>query len=202
MKEDSEVQQRIRTLLTEGFERRVALAEARLPGSCVFNHRQPLDLRKRVDGENNVGFNRITRGGHGALPVVQTIGLCMYGAEDPAHWPGTICEDPVDAKRCPPQAFTPKASRDSIKEEFEAQIRDISWVKVNLPEVYALLWALGTETIPAPTPPTEEAGQEVTLVTLSRWAKLLLWLAGLGRRDVLVVEKNNGVRSTGADSQS
>jgi hypothetical protein len=198
MKPDSEIQERIRTLLTEEFERRANEAEARLPSSCVYNHRQPLDSRKQVDGGENAGFNRITRVDHVSLPVVQSIGLCMFGAEDPAHWPGTICEDPVDAKLCPPQAFTPKITREALQEQFTGQIKDLPWVKVNLPEVHALLWVLGSESIPEPSPrEVEEPTHELpVLLVLSRWQKFFMWLAGLSRHGVYAV-KNDAVRSTG-----
>lgn len=183
MKADADVQDRIRALLDEEFKLRVEASQERLPVCCVYNHRQPLDSRRMANGEQNTEYNRITRGeGRGALPVVQSIGLCMYGAENPSTWPGTICEDPVDAKRCPPQAFTPKVSPEQVKTEFETQIKDPEWVKKNLPEVNALLWVLGDEKLPEPSPPPEEPPPPVVL---SWWAKLLLRLAGLGGHRLL-----------------
>lgn len=186
MKPDAEVQNRIRSLLDEEFKLRVVASQERLPVCCVYNHRQPLDSRKAANGEQNTEYNRITRGeGRGALPVVQTIGLCMYGSENPQTWPGTICEDPVDAKRCPPQAFTPKVTADQVKTEFETQIKDPDWVKKNLPEVNALLWVLGDEKLPEPPPPPEEPPPPPPPMVLSWWAKLLLRLAGLGGHRLL-----------------
>ena len=198
MKPDNEIQERSRQLLTEAFERRVADAEARLPTSCVYNHRQSLDYRKRgTDGDQNPGFNRITDERH--LPVVQTIGLCMYGSEDPATWPGTICEEPVDAERCPPQAFTPKTNRTALQAEFEGQIRDLAWVQANLPEVHALLWVLGPESVPsAPLPEREPAKP----VVLTPWAKFWLWVAGLGRKKVYMLEESDAVRGVGENPQA
>jgi hypothetical protein len=83
----------------------------------------------------------------------------MYGSEDPQTWPGTICEDPVDAMRCPPQAFTPRVTPEVVKKEFEEQIKDLDWVKKNLPEVSALLWVLGSEKLPE-SPLAPEAVKE------------------------------------------
>jgi hypothetical protein len=196
MRNNGEVQKRIRELLDEEFQRRVRISEERLPACCVYNYRHPLDSRKRVNGEENPQFNRIARGE--SLPVVQTIGLCMYGSDNPETWSGTICEDPIDAKRCPPQAFTPRTNREAIKKEFEGQIKDLGWVEINLPHVHALLWALGEEkppVAPPPTPAIEElppADESVPAVEvheptvhLSWWPKFLLWLAGLGRHKVL-----------------
>jgi hypothetical protein len=177
MKGDADIQNRIRVLLDEEFQLRVDAAQERLPVCCAYNYRHPLDSRKLVHGTENTQYNRITRGDNRAgLPVVQTIGLCMYGAEDPQTWPGTICEDPVDAKRCPPQAFTPKVIPTQIKTDFEAQIKDPVWVKKNLPEVNALLWVLGTEKLPE-SPPPEVAMTTVTL--LPWWKKVVLRFIGV-----------------------
>lgn len=148
MKTEAEVQDHIRLLLDQEFERRAIEAATKLPRRCVHNHRQPLDSRKQVNGEGNEDYNRIVKNG---LPVVQTIGLCMYGSTDPTNWNGTICEDPIDAQRCP--LFTPKVTREEIQQALEGQIRDIEWVKVNLPEVHALLWTLDSNKLPASDPP-------------------------------------------------
>jgi hypothetical protein len=180
VKEDAAVQDRIRALLDEEFRLRVEASQERLPECCVFNHRHTLDSRKKVQGDENTLYNRITRGDNRAgLPVVQTIGLCMYGQEHPETWPGTICEDPVDARRCPPQAFTPKVSPETVKSEFEAQIKDLEWVKKNLPEVNALLWVLGTEKLPEPPPPAPEPAPPPEPLKLAWWQRFFLWLAKL-----------------------
>ncbi len=192
MKIDGEIQDRIRKLLDEEFRQRVDASQERLPCCCIYNHRHTLDSRKRVAGEENTEYNRITRGDNRAgLPVLQSIGLCMYGSDDPTTWPGTICEDPVDAKLCPPQAFTPKVTPEIVQKEFESQIKDPEWVKKNLPEVNALLWVLGTETLPPEEPEPETDGlveiieRPMEPMVLSWWARLLLRLAGLGRYQLL-----------------
>lgn len=185
MKPDADIQVRIRELLDEEFRSRVEASQERLPVCCLYNHRQPLDTRKMVQGVENTQYNRITRGdGRLGLPVVQTIGLCMYGAQDPTTWPGTICEDPIDAMRCPPQAFTPKVTPEQVQREFEAQIKDSDWVRKNLPEVNALLWVLGTEKMPEPEPVLPPTPSPPPVV-LSGWAKFVLWLAGLKRYRLL-----------------
>jgi hypothetical protein len=193
MKIDDEIQDQIRKLLDEEFRQRVDASQERLPCCCVYNYRHSLDSRKRVNGEENTAYNRITRGDNRAgLPVVQSIGLCMYGSEDPQTWPGTICEDPVDAMRCPPQAFTPKVTPEVVQADFEAQIKDPAWVKRNLPEVNALLWVLGTEKVAEPPPAEPETDGLIEIVEkpippmpLSWWARLVLWLAGISRHQLL-----------------
>jgi len=141
MRSDTEIQDRIRYLLTVELDRRVVGAKSRLPHQCVHNHRQPLDVRKEIEGETNPDYNQVAR--HRRLPV---IGLCMLGAEDPTQWNGTICEDPIDAQRCPYYS-DPNSTREAIEKAFQDQIQDLRWVELNLPEAYGLLWALGSETM-------------------------------------------------------
>ena len=140
MRTEVEVQDRIRYLLTQEFNRRVETASERLPHLCRHNYRHALDVRKDIAGEANEHYNRVSAR---KLPV---IGLCMYGAEDPQTWPGNVCEEPIDAKRCP--VFAVRASKEALQEEFNQQLRDLDWVSKDMPEVYGLLWALGSATMP------------------------------------------------------
>ena len=166
LRDGAEIQVRIREILTRELDKRVEASVELLPVRCRHNHRQPLDTRKTVQGERNPGHNRVTRDvpkqaypGVFHLAVHQTIGLCMYGAEDPTQWQGTVCEDPIDAQRCVkgdrhPAIFEPLATREILSEEFHKQIQDHEWVQENLPEVFGLLWVLGTEqnSVPPPEP--------------------------------------------------
>lgn len=140
MKTQGEIEDRVRTLLVEELDRRVRAVQHRLPTYCVHNHRQPLDVRKRVEDEPNPSYNRVDRT---HLPVVNEIGLCMLGAENPESWQGTICEDPVDAQRCPD--FTPHQTKQQVYDTFKADLEDYAWIRLNLPELYGLLWVLETE---------------------------------------------------------
>lgn len=154
MKTESEVRGRIQDLLQMEVERRLAEAVERLPHRCAHNYRHPLDARKRAQGDPNPRYNRIT--GDQGLPVIQTIGLCMLGSEDPSQWAGSICDEPLDAKRCP--YFVPARTRESIAQELDEQMKNPNWVKENFPEIHALLWVL----------------EEVTLPKLRWWRRLLL----------------------------
>lgn len=156
MRTVDQIEDRIRFLLCEELNARVALARTRLPHLCTHNHRQPLDVRKRVEDEANELYNRITSGPR--LPVVQTIGLCMLGAENPEDWAGTICEDPIDAQRCP--VFNPKLDKKYIWRLFSSQIKDPEWLRDNMPEVYSLMWSLNTD---------------VNQVELPWWKRLWFW---------------------------
>ena len=137
MKTNDDVRQKVRALILHEFNRRVAIAHKRLPNRCEHNHRQELDPRKAVEDEPNPSYNRVDRT---HLPVLNEIGLCMLGSENPAEWPGTICEDPIDAERCP--YFNPTQTKEGMMSEFVEQLQDIDWVAENMPDVMALLWVL------------------------------------------------------------
>lgn len=146
MKSPTDIRARISRLLVRELRRRLAEAEERLPTRCHFNYRHPLDPRKMVDGEPNPKYNQI-------LPTNQTIGLCMYGAEKPDEWPGNICEDPVDAQRCP--YFQAKRTKQEVWVELRGQLQEPLWAEKNLPEVAALAWTLNER------PDLEEAATHV-----------------------------------------
>lgn len=185
MRTQTEIEDRIRLLLKEELERCIAEAAEKLPHLCAHNHRQPLDTRKQVEGESNEGFNRITDR-HG-LPVLQTMGLCMMGAEHPEDWQGTICDEPIDAQRCP--YFEVKRRAEVVEAELRQQMRDIDWVRKALPEVHALLWTLDASALPAPPPepePTPEVVEPQPLVRVvprpSWWQLLWFRIWAWGRR--------------------
>lgn len=138
MKTRTEIEDHIRALLVAELDSRVQVASRRLPHICVHNHRQPLDIRRQVDGEPNEMYNRVSHGR--SLPVLQTMGLCMLNAESPEEWPGTICEDPIDAQRCPD--FTPILSKESVYATFVSNMTDPEWIQQNHPEMYGLIWVL------------------------------------------------------------
>ena len=189
MRTQIEIEDQVRSLLAAELARRVLAAQALLPGLCVHNHRQTLDTRRQVHGEPNEHYNRVAD--HRGLPVLQTIGLCMLGADDPESWQGTICEDPSDAQRCP--TFRLKTSVEDAEDDFRTQMQDDEWVRRNLPEVYSYLWMLGTIQVPEAPP---EAPPEPQFIRrkpepdyppellpkpedLSWWRRLILrWLLG------------------------
>jgi hypothetical protein len=145
MRAQGDIEDRIRFLLTEELSRRVREAESQLPHLCVHNHRQPLDSRKTVEDAPNETYNRTSD--RNGLPVVQTIGLCMVGADNPEEWPGNICEDPIDAQRCP--MFRSITTKTAVYETFKTNLEDIDWVRHNMPELWGLLWVLDASTSPA-----------------------------------------------------
>ncbi len=161
MKSFGEIEERIRRAVALELERR--LERDVLPAHCRHNHRQPLDHRRTLYGESNTGYNRISLGvvDGVALPVVQTIGLCMVGSGDPETWAGNICEDPLDAQRCP--QFEHRQSVADVYRAFVSNLEDPAWVKVNLPEVGALLWVI-------------EGGVASVAARAPWWARVWMWI--------------------------
>lgn len=139
MRGEEEILARIRELVSREFDRRVQEVTERLPHRCVHNYSHSLDTRKIVEGGVNRGYNRITVESGDA--VTQRIGLCLLGSEKPGEWGGTICDEPIDAKKCP--VFYPLKGKDDILPELEADLRDTHWLEKNLPELHALMWVVG-----------------------------------------------------------
>jgi hypothetical protein len=150
MRAASEIEERLRVIVVEELRQR--LDREILPHLCVHNRRQPLDHRRSIYGEPNEGYNRISAGIEGgvSLPVLQTIGLCMLGAENPETWSGTICEEPLDAQRCP--YFVYKQARADVYREFLTNLRDPVWVEGHLPAAHALLWVMSAPLKVEPRP--------------------------------------------------
>ena len=146
MRTGAEIRSRVRELVSQELDRRIQEASERLPHRCTHNYKHPLDTRKHVEGERNEGYNRITL--EDGSPVPQRIGLCLLGSENPEEWGGTICDEPIDTKKCP--YFTPAKSKEDLIPELEENLRDASWVEEHLPEVHALIWVLGEVTLRVP----------------------------------------------------
>lgn len=144
MKAETEIYSRLRGLLVRELDRRMAEAGKRLPHLCIHNRRQALDFRKMVEGEPNPNYNCID-----AAEGSPEIGLCFYGSEDLQTWPGNICEEAIDAQRCP--LFTPKLSKEGILTQFRQDLAQPGWISENLPAVAELLWVLDlAKTTPIP----------------------------------------------------
>lgn len=153
MKSSEEILALAREQVYQELEERLMEASQRLPHRCRFNHRQPLDVRRTTEGERNPSFNTIAYA-HG-----QTIGLCMLGAkkvdgqwvvpesdQEEAKWEGTICEDPIDAQRCP--YFDPEQDKAAVLARFSEDLHNPDWVVENMPELATLLWVLDEQAPP------------------------------------------------------
>lgn len=164
MRSPAEIEDRVRDIVVAELHRR--LARDVLPHLCVHNLRQPLDHRRTILGEPNDSYNRVSAGldekGQ-SLPVIQSIGLCMLGSDDPETWTGTICEEAIDAQRCPYFKF--RQARADVYNEFVTDLRNPEWVALNLPAAHQLLWVMRTPLAVEPSVPA--------------WRRVLRWIARL-----------------------
>jgi len=78
-----------------------------------------------------------------------------------------LCQDPIDAKQC--GTFSPKQTKADIWEELTVQLRDLTWLEANIPELFALLWIL--EAVHPPTVPF--------------WKRALFWVRRIQLEPVL-----------------
>lgn len=179
-----QVEHRLSELLASARSSYIAEFTECLPHHCVHNYRHSLDQRKLIGSEANPDYNRVTSSKR-SLPVLQTIGLCMLGSDDPESWSGTICEEPLDAKRC--GDFTLARPESALLAEFERLLQDNSWVELNLPQVHILRWVLSLEggTDPevgspehrrqAALPTTFVEALPLVTVRVTLWDRILQW---------------------------
>lgn len=144
MKHEDDVILEIRAEVLRLWEDRVKASTERIPHNCTHNHRQPLDLDSHIEGELNPGYNRIQReepgDGKVHLRMIPEIGICLYKADSVSDWAGTICDEPVDAARCP--YFTPTETTETLWSKFLEDISNPLWVGKEAPRLSALLWVI------------------------------------------------------------
>lgn len=134
MKPERQIRARMKKCVDEEIERRFAEATRRLPRRCKHHIEHALDTRAEVNSEPNPLFNRVGSAVH--LPV---LGLCGYGMGS-EEWGGTICEDPIDAQRCP--LFEARQSKEDLIRDLDNELSHKLWVEENMPELAALRWVL------------------------------------------------------------
>lgn len=180
MKSRAQIEAWLRRLIRAELERRIKEAQTRLPRFCVHNHRQPLDYRKEVEGVPNPGYNQVSAG-HGddgrALPVVQTIGLCMLKSESPDEWKGDICEDPEDALTCP--YFQSRLNLKRVIDDFVSELKHTS--RRVSPEIETLFLVL----------------EDHAVLCVPWWLRWWYWLRGWKIQDVQEPLRTIGWRSEG-----
>lgn len=101
----------------------------------------------------------------------ETIGLCMYGSDDPENWPGDVCDQDEIAQACP--MFSCKTTKQQALKHEAGRLQNPVIVKENYPEIAALLWVLTEDTswmIMGPEP------EQTYLMDLSWWDRMKLKL--------------------------
>lgn len=141
MRTEQELKARVRELVAQELNHRITEAGRRLPSYCLHHFDHTLDSRKTVDGFPNPDYNRITT-------HLSVIGLCNLGVEDPESWNGTICDEEIDAKKCP--KFQSIKKKSDIIAELESDLKNPVWLKENMPELSTLVWVLSSVELRVP----------------------------------------------------
>lgn len=95
------------------------------------------------------------------------VGLCMLGAEDPANWPGNICDDDETAEACP--YFENKYNKEYLKQEFELLLADPEILYTKFRDIALLGWVLGEQTSMVPISEAPD---------LTWWQRMTQWIKG------------------------
>ena len=99
-----------------------------------------LHLKKKIKNEyrcpENCQFNYLHEGDQGEVR------LCLYGANNPEEWPGSICSTKENAMDCP--FFEPVNTKEDLEEEFNQDTSNPEIVAHKYPDVAALRWVSGT----------------------------------------------------------
>jgi hypothetical protein len=159
MKSRTEIEARLRKLRTRYAHKYVDSSQRRCFRNCVYNHvHVPTQVDRSVlDIEYEMAPRKQT-----TLIVrdeSSSIHLCMYGSDNPATWPGSICDSDDIAKRCP--WFKPRVAHTQARQEFLDKLADDEYVFDNYRDVATLQWVLGER--------IHERG-------LSLWEKFWFWL--------------------------
>ena len=163
MKPKETVERRLRTLRIRYAKKFILASQKRLHTNCVYNieHSQTnWWSNKRVSESVEMDIaphHSVT------LLVIQpeqlSPRLCMYGAEDPAHWPGDICDSDDMSKRC--KWFKPRYTVEQAKQKFFELLQDDKYVYDNFQDVASLQWVLE---------------DRLYNHNLSWWERLIFWL--------------------------
>jgi hypothetical protein len=118
MQDEKAIKRRIKLLRDQYIQETLDHARTKLPHHCKFNYDHALE------------------GG-------ETIGLCMYGAQDPESWPGDICDSEDVSRICP--KFEMLVSSKDLASILDKKMLDPDFLADHVPEIPALLWVLSGE---------------------------------------------------------
>ena len=105
------IRERIRKLKIKHLKKFYRKYFSVLPHNCQYNHQQ-----------------KIYRDSNGKVLVDQdtlkptTVGLCLYGVDDPTQWKGDLCYLPEHAERC--SLFHNPYKKEQIFDKFEEELKN------------------------------------------------------------------------------
>lgn len=110
------------------------------------------------------------------VPKDYVIGLCMYGANPPELWSGKICDTLECAQSC--DVFEPKATKESLKEEFQGELENWDVLSQEYKDLAALRWVVDDGDYP--TLESMSLFKKVWIRVYINFCFLTLWINSLG----------------------
>lgn len=105
------IRERIRKLKIKHLKKYYRKYFSVLPHNCDYNHQQK--VHRNSTGEVLVDEDTLK-------PV--TVGLCLYGVDDPSKWKGDFCYLPEHAEKC--KLFHNSYNKDQIINKFEEELKN------------------------------------------------------------------------------
>lgn len=105
------IHERIRKLKLKYMKKYLRKYFSRIPHNCRYNHQQK--QYKSLTNEVLVDFDTLK-------PI--TVGICLYGSEDPTQWKGDLCFLDETAQKCP--LYQDRYTKKAITTKFEKELKD------------------------------------------------------------------------------
>ncbi len=160
MKTRSDVESRLKKLRMRYAHQHVEATQKRCFNNCEFNE---VHAPRHVEYKASLETEYEVAPRHQRTLVImgedRAVHLCMYGATNPATWPGDTCDTDDKAKRCP--MFKPRVSLEQARQEFMEKLSDDKYVFDNFRDVATLQWVLN---------------ERVHEVPLSLFERFVFWL--------------------------
>lgn len=138
MKSKDEIQRRLKKLRFRYAKKCIEHSQRRVYLNCRHNYAQKPLRRTRDTVEIELAPRQVS-----TIVLIQNdqeVSYCMYGAENPATWPGIICDRDDIAKTC--KWFIPKMSTNEAQDQFDERMMDDDYVYETYPDVAALQWVI------------------------------------------------------------
>ena len=160
MKTHSDIENRLQHLRLRYTQKYVSKSQERCYLNCRFNYKQ---VPRGTYQKNKSSSVPMASRRNVTLVVIQPekpIHICMYGSDDPANWPGSICDSDDVAKKC--SWFNPLKNANDARAEFDAKLADDEYIFENHRDIATLQWVLGD-------------GLRVHKMKMPWWMSILLW---------------------------
>lgn len=143
MKGESVIRARLERLRRRYLRHHLLLSQEKRHRNCVHNLNQaPLGSLRASRAGVETSYELAPRNQH-TLIVIQEdrpVGICMFGSDSPADWPGDICDSDSVSSSCP--KFRALRSEEEARSDFGALLMDDKLVYERYRDLAALQWVL------------------------------------------------------------